>query len=341
MDRGLTRITTSKGNLVVWSEPDGEMSLVLAGYEAKPGELVAGSSAKIIRRTSGRVGAVAAVVAEAPGDASDAGNAAGNAANNASDVAIAWASGLGESNGGQLIALVYASVDLARVTAPITLGIVKAPIAQQAHVALAKNPKAGGVVAMHQGPGASCMLLGQPTECLTFDVKVVSPAGKIDRVGGSKLHGGPSPEFYAIDLDGQALAVYASSMRGGRTIEPIVVPYVAGETPPAFDLPVCGGLAGYAPDLHRGTKGELVSVCLGPRPEKGPCAKPVRGDDPDRCPTVAISSSDGKPITPKGKDANVLKVECTAGKQRIGSAAGEVTLASTSPLLTDFTTRCP
>jgi hypothetical protein len=291
---------------------------------------VLANPAKIVRRTSGRVAAVDAIAVSSPND--------GGATTD--DVAIAWDSGLGESSGGQLIALVYASADLAKISAPITLGIVRAPVSMKAHVMLAKNPKAGGIIVMHEGPTEQCDFMGHASECKSFEVKAVSPAGKVDKLGSSKLDGGPSPEYWTIDLDQNALGIYASSMRGGRSITPLLVPYVAGEAAPAITLPVCGGLAAIVPEIHRGTKGELIAVCMGMRPEKDPCAKPSRNAT-DRCGTVAITGTDGHLLTPKNSEVNVLKVECTDGKQRITTSVGDVTLATSSPLLEDFTkARC-
>ncbi len=322
MDRGLARLSTSKGKLVVWEEPaeDATLSLVLAGYESKPGTLM--GEAKVVRRTSGRVGAVDAVV-----------TTSGN------DIAIAWASRLGEGNGGQLFAMAYASVDLAKIAPPITLGIVRASIQERAHVAVSANPKMGGVIAMHQGPPVKCIFMDHPEECLSFEVKAVSAAGKIDHLAGpTKLDGGPSPEFLAVDLDGRALGVYASSMRGGRTVESIVVPYVAGESVPTFDLPLCGGVAGVAPEVLRGTKGEYVALCINARPQRDACATPQRGNDSERCPTIAITNKDGNAQTPKSKDATILKVECaTDGKTKLTTSAGDITLLGQSKVLSDFT----
>jgi hypothetical protein len=329
LEAPVVRIKTKQGALVVWSTTEGEAnSLVLAAYEKKPGELL--QPAKILRKTSGQVQAVAAVVTEGGSE----------------DVAVAWTSGLLEGKG-QLNALVFASPDLAKVTAPTTLGIVNAPIQLQAHVGLIKRPASagGGVVAAHQGPGTSCKLMDQPTDCLTFDVKAVSPDGKVEKLGSTKLHGGPSPEYFFADLKERGLIVYGSSMRGGRTIAPVVVAWSAKDPAPAFESPPeCGGQAAFAPDFAKGTKDEVVSLCIDVPPEKGPaCAKPLTGEKA-RCLHIAASSSSaegGKSLTGQGKwDIPVTKVECIDGKPKLTFPSGELTLTSSTPNLGDFVKKC-
>lgn len=317
----IVRVVTARGKLAVWSESEGKTSIVVAGYETRPGTLAA--PAKVLRRTSGTVGALDVVVL--PNDADPSGGT--------EDVAVAWASGLADDKG-QVAALVFGSADLTRVTAPTTLGIVDAPIAVQGHVAVARSPR-GGVVVAHQGATGRCDLSGTPVECVTFEVEAVGLDGKRTKLGGGKLHGGPSPELTLVDLDGRGLAVYASSMRGGRTVASAVVPYVATETAPAFVAPVCVGLAAFAPEIVRGAGGELVAVCLDAR-EKDTCAKPLR-DDPDRCPHVAVTGRDGRPAT---KGAPVTRVVCVDGTIEATYASGRVRLAKPSRLLADFVTGC-
>jgi hypothetical protein len=318
----VVRITTSKGKLAVWSAKDDDASLILAAYESKPGQLLA--PAKILRRTSGELAALDAVTV---GDAADAG------AND--DIAVAWTSGLTDGKS-QVVAVVFAGTDLVRVTAPTTLGIVAAPIAQQGHVAIKRSPR-GGVVVAHQGPNVACMVFDHPDQCLTFEVKAISADGKVTKLGGAKVDGGPSPEYILVDLEERGLLVYASSMRGGRTLESLVVPWTAGGTVPPFDIPVCAGEAAYAPELLRGTRGELAAVCLDGLEET--CAKSAR-DKEKRCAVIAVTGSDGRAITPKAKHVAATRVECSDGKLKVSFSGGDVTLTTRSAHLRDFTKPC-
>lgn len=316
MDQPVVRRRTGRGAMVVWAEEDGDATHVLAGFEKAPGQLVA--PAKVLRRTPGKVVAIDVV--------DDAGPDAG--------VVVAWASWLGEGKG-QVIGLVTASTDLARVSGPTTLGIVAAEPAMQAHIAVARNPR-GGVVVAHQGPPAPCRLLEHDTTCVTFEVKAVSPSEGVQRLGQGEIHGGPSPELRLVDVDGRALLVYASSMRGGRTSATAVLPYVAGAPAPAFHAPSCAGLASEVPDILRGASGELVAVCIEAPREGIACARPLRGDR-DRCLRVAVTGADGKPITVKDRDAAVLRVACTArGTPRLDFPSGSVALAGESAATADF-----
>lgn len=316
-ERSVVRLRTPKGALAVWSQPDGDGSFVLAAYESEPG--VVAAPPKLLRRTSGRVAAVNAVLAGPRGDA----------------LAVAWASSLRDTN--QLVALVFAGVDLNGVTAPVTLGIVAAPIALEAHVGLWANPR-GGVVVAHQGPDARCTFLDHPSECLTFEVKAVPLAGTVERLGGASLDGGPAPEYFALDLDGRGLVVSASSMRGGRSWVSVVVPYQPGEPTAPFDVPTCGGLAGIAPEYARGSLGEFVSLCVAMR-DGAPCAKPVRGE-PDACLRIAVTAKDGRAVTPSAAGVAALRVECAENKPKISFSGGAVTLVAPAEILADFAPRC-
>ena len=321
IDFPVVRRRAANGSLVVWSEEEGEGSRLLAGIETKPGELVGGSAAKVLRRTSGKIRAIDLV--------DDVGLD--------KDIVVAWASDLGEGKG-QLVALVSASTDLARVTAPTTLGLVAANVALAAHVAIIRSPR-GGVVVAHQGPGVRCRLGPEDTECVTYEVKAVSASGRVERIGHGKLHGGPSPELRLLDIDGRALLVYASSMRGGRTLAAEVVPWTTAEVAPSIAAPTCDGLAAFMPEVERGAAGEIVALCTDVPLEKGPCARPLRGDK-ERCLRVAITGADGRPSTPKDKDAVVLRVECAGSAARLVFAGGAVVLAGPSPMAADFAPGC-
>jgi hypothetical protein len=290
------------GKTTVWGVEDGEATRIVAK--------TAGGKTKLLRRTSGKVKAFDAVTS-------------------GSDLVVAWASELAKG-GTQVVAVVTASSDLARVTPPTTVAMVAAPVQLEGHVAIANNPK-GGVIVVHQGPGASCKLLEHPTECVTFEVKAVSASGVVTKLASAKLHGGPSPEYRLLDVDGRALAILGSSMRGGRTLEGVVVTYEPNDPKPAFAVPICEASASHFPELVRGANGEIVSICLDTRhdnPTK--CMKPREGDA-DRCLRVAAVSVDGKDLAPavKGVNAAVQKVECgDAGKPKLvleGGAAIELT----------------
>lgn len=304
------------GKTTIWGVEDGEATRILAkAGEGKP---------KLLRRTSGKVKAYDAVLV-------------------GSDIVVAWASELAQG-GTQVVAVVTASSDLSKVTAPTTVAMVAAPIQLEAHVAIAKNPK-GGVIVVHQGPGASCKLLDHPTECVSFEVKAVSASGVVTKLATEKLHGGPSPEYRLLDVDGRALAVLASSMRGGRSLAGVVVPYDANGTDPkpAFSVPICGGSAAHFPELVRGSAGEIVSVCLDSRFDNPKCVRPLRGDG-DRCLRVAATSLDGKDLAPsvKGRSAAVQKVECgDGGSPRLVLDGGTtLELASNLDVLRDFSPKC-
>lgn len=81
--------------------------------------------------------------------------------------------------------VVTASADLARVSGPTTPGVVAAEPALQAHIAVARNPR-GGVVVAHQRPPAPCRLLEHDTTCATFEVKAVSPRTGVQRASASR-----------------------------------------------------------------------------------------------------------------------------------------------------------
>jgi hypothetical protein len=280
------------GKLVVWGEPDESTSTTRV--VAKVGD----DKPKLLRKTSGKVRAIDAV---AMGE----------------DVVVAWASEL-TAGGAQLIALVTASSDLSRVTAPTTVAMVSGAVQQESHVAVAKNPR-GGVIVVHQGPAARCALSGHETDCLTFEVKAVSTDGKVTKLASDKLDGGPSPEYRLLDVDGRALAVLASSMRGGRTLAGVVVPFDPADPKPALTVPLCGGMAAHFPELVRGAAGEIVSVCLDLRVDNPKCVRPLRGDG-DRCLRVAAVGLDGKDLAPavKGRSTAVQRVECgDAGHARL------------------------
>jgi hypothetical protein len=294
--------------------PDGDATRIVAKTAAgKP---------KLLRRTSGAVKAFDAV---AIGD----------------DIVVAWASELA-AGGTQVVAVVTASADLSKVTPPTTVAMVAAPIQLEGHVAIAKNPK-GGVIVVHQGPAATCKLLDHPTECLTFEVKAVSAAGVVTKLASEKLHGGPSPEYRLLDVDGRALAVLASSMRGGRSLAGIVVPYDPADPKPAFAVPICGGVASHFPVLVRGASGEIVSVCLDTRIDDPKCVRPLRGDG-DRCLRVSAVALDGKDLAPavKGRTAAVRRVECGdgGGPRLVVEGGAAIELAKRLDDVADFAPKC-
>ncbi len=319
LDNPAVRVPTSMGTVVVWSEADGTGSRLLAGRESKPGMLV--NAAKVLRSTSGKIAAIDALT-DARGD-----------------IVVTWVSDLGEKKG-QLVALVTASPDLARVTAPTTIGIVAAQVALEAHVALAKNPR-GGVIVAHEGPGVRCTFGPSNDEtCITFEVSAVRPSGVVERIGKGQLDGGPSPEFRMIDVDGKALLVYASSMRGGRTLAATTVAYGPGDAPPAITPPIAGGFAAFMPEISRGASGEIVALCIDGLPDKGACMRPLRGDK-ERCLRIAVTGADGKSVTPKTGDVGVLRIECAdAGAPRLVFPGGSVVLAAASPMAADFAPAC-
>lgn len=304
------------GKTTIWGVEDGDATRIVAKTE--------GGKARLLRRTSGKVKAYDAVVV-------------GN------DIVVAWASELA-AGGTQVVAVVTASSDLSKVTAPTTVAMVAAPIQTEGHVAIAKNPK-GGVIVVHQGPTASCLFMDHPSECVTFEVKAVSAGGVVTKLATEKLDGGPSPEYRLLDVDGRALAVLASSMRGGRTLTGLVVPYDpnAGDPKPAFSVPRCLGSASHFPELVRGSAGEIVSVCLDSRFDNPKCVRPVRGDA-DRCLRVAAVSIDGKDLAPsaKGRTAAVQKIECGDGGSARLVLDGGATLELTTNLdvVRDFSPKC-
>jgi hypothetical protein len=297
--------------VVVWGVEDGEATRIVAkAGDGKP---------KLLRRTSGKVRAFDAVAVDG-------------------DIVVAWASELAKG-GAQVVATVTASIDLAKVTPPTTVAMVAAPIGYEGgHVAIAKNPN-GGVIVVHQGPAVPCKLMGQPTECVSFEVKAVSAAGIVTKLASQKLHGGPSPEYRLLDVDGKALAVLGSSMRGGRTLEGVVVTYDPGNPKPAFTVPICGGAAAYFPELVRGGGGEIVSVCLDTRFDNPKCGKPLRGDG-DRCLRAAAVALDGRDLAPStnGRSAAVQKVECgDAGGPRLVFEGGtSIALTKKLDVVADF-----
>ena len=256
------------GKTTIWGVEDGDATRIVAKTE--------GGKAKLLRRTSGKVKAYDAVVV-------------------GSDIVVAWASELAQG-GTQVVAVVTASSDLTKVTAPTTVAMVAAPIQLEGHVAVAKNPK-GGVIVVHQGPTLACTFMDHPSECASFEVKAVSAGGVVTKLASEKIDGGPSPEYRLLDIDGRALAVLASSMRGGRTLAGVVVPYdpTANGAKPAFSVPRCGGSAAHFPELVRGSSGEIISVCLDSRFDNPKCVRPLRGDG-DRCLRVAAVSLDGKDL---------------------------------------------
>lgn len=302
------------GKTTVWGVEDGDATRLVAK--------TAGGKTKLLRRTSGKVKAIDAVV-------------------NGNDIVVAWASELAKG-GTQVIALVTASADLAKVTPPTTVAMVAAAMQLEGHVAIANNPKGGSIV-VHQGPGASCKLLDHPTECVTFEVKAISTGGTVTKVASAKLHGGPSPEYRLLDVDGRALAVLGSSMRGGRSLEGLVVTYDATDPKPAFSVPICGGAASHFPELVRGASGEIVSVCLDTRFDNPKCVKPSDGDV-DRCLRVAAVALDGKDLAPavKGRTAAVQKVECGDGGKPKLVLEGGATIQLTSDLdvVRQFSPKC-
>jgi hypothetical protein len=303
------------GKMTIWGVEDGDATRIVA----KAGST---GKTKLLRRTSGKVKAFDAIAVSG-------------------DVVVAWASELAQG-GTQVIAVLTASADLSKVTPPTTVAMVAAPIQLEGHVAIAKNPK-GGVIVIHQGPKASCKLLEHPTECLTFEVKAISPGGVVTKLASEKLHGGPSPEYKLLDVDGRALAVLASSMRGGRSLAGVVVPYDANDPKPAFTVPICGGSAAHFPELVRGSAGEIVSVCLDSRFDHPKCVTPLRGDA-DRCPRIAAVALDGKDLAPavKGRTAAVQKVECgDAGNPRLVLEGGaSIELAAPLDAVGDFVPKC-
>ena len=142
---------------------------------------------------------------------------------------------------------------------------------------------------------------------------------------------------------GRALAVLGSSMRGGRTLEGLVVTYDANDPKPAFAVPICGGAASHFPELVRGANGEIVSVCLDTRHDNPKCVKPTDGDV-DRCLRLAAVTVDGKDLAPavKGTTAAVQKVECgDAGRPKLvleGGAAVE--LSGPLDVVKQFSPKC-
>lgn len=302
------------GKVTIWGVEDGAPTRIVAKAQ--------GGKAKLLRRTSGKVKAFDAI-------------ADGN------DIVVAWASELAQG-GTQVVAVVNAASDLSKVTPPATVAMVAAAIQLEGHVAIAKNPK-GGVIVVHQGPAGSCELFERMTECVTFEVKAVSAAGVVTKLATQKLHGGPSPEYRLLDVDGTALAVLGSSMRGGRTLAGVVVTYDPNDPKPAFAVPICGGVAGYFPELARGANGEIVSVCVDTRIDNPKCVRPLRGDG-DRCLRVSAVARDGKDLAPgaKGRTAAVQKVECgdAGGPRLVLEGGGAIELAAGSELARDFAPEC-
>ena len=279
----LATLKTTKGTITAWAVGDQVVASLDKG------------APKLLRKTSGKVGAVA--VAEAANG----------------DVAVAWASEL-TAGGAQLFALVTASPDLARVSPPTTVAMVGAAVQERSHVGLAANPRGGWIVA-HQGPPAKCPFGGHMDDCVSFEVKTIDTSGVVTKSASEKLDGGPSPEYRMIDIDGKWLGVVASSMRGGRTLATVSVRYDPGEGVTPVKMPMCSGLAAFFPEYTRGTNGEIVSVC----------ATDVDGKKLD----VDAVMADGKPA-PKGA---VKRVECTGGHPRLVFASGSIELTKPTSLV--------
>lgn len=298
------------GDVVAWPEPDGDFSLVVIAEGKKP--------AHVVRRTSGEVNELE-VVKMIDGD-----------------YAVAWVSTL-VGGKGQVSAVSFVSADLTKVSAPTTLELLGEG-GLEAHIAMVKSPN-GGVLVAHDGPSARNAFRSH----VTFRVKAVSPAGKVDLLGQEAIIGGTSPELWIVDLDDRGALVYGSSMAGGREQVTLLVPWTKGEKAPTFTPPVCGGLAAVRPEALRGTNGEVLALCIDARSgdKLGSCVKPVK-DDPERCLRIAATAKDGTPITPeKDWDTPVSKVECAGKHVQLTFPSGSgptktVTLASPSNHVADW-----
>jgi hypothetical protein len=289
------------GSIAAWAEPDGDFSLVLVAEDKQP--------TKLVRRTSGEVVDLQIVTTDA------------------GEHAVAWVSAL-VGGKGQVSAVAFMSADLANVSPPVTLALLGKP-ALESHVAMAKSPR-GGVVVAYEGAGAS--------DGVTFEVKAVTPDGKVDKLGTKKVEGGPSPDLWIVPLEDRGALVVGSSMAGGRTTAELLVPWTSAEPAPAFSPPQCGGLAAIAPEYLRGTNGEVVCLDVDARfgQRLAECIKPLK-DDPERCLRIGVTAKDGTPVTPKKSwDTPVSKVQCSGKQVKLGFPGGDVTLASPSALVADW-----
>lgn len=293
------------GKVAAWPEADGDFSLIVIGEEKKP--------AHVVRRTSGEVNEVALVKMDD------------------GDYAVAWVSSL-MGGKGRVSAVAFVSADLSKASTPTTLALIgQASI--EGHIAMVKSPK-GGVVVAHDGTET----LNSFRASAPFEVKAVSAAGKVEKLGSQSVTGGTPAELWIVDLEDRGALVYGSSMAGGREQETLLVPWTPSDPAPKFTPPVCGGLAGIRPEALRGTKGEVVALCGDARfgEKLAQCMKPVK-DDPDFCLRVSVTAKDGTPITPqKDWDTPVSKVECNGPNVQLSFPGGSVTLASPSELVANW-----
>lgn len=301
------------GNVRAWSVSDGDFSLVLV---TTVDDKNVPRPAHIVRRTSGEVSDLQ-IVTMIDGD-----------------YAVAWTSSL-VGGKGQVSAVAFVSADLAKASPPVTLALLGRST-EQGHIALAKAPEGGVLVAHEAAPG---------NDSVAFEVRAVSPSGHVAKLGRQTVAGGPSPELWIVDLQERGALVYGSSMAGGRTMATLHVPWrlADGGAPSApaaehFDAPICFGAAAIPPELSRGTKGEVVclDVDLWFGEKVASCMAPLRGEA-GRCLRIAVTGKDGKTITPPGTaDTPVSKVECVDKKVKLTYPGGAVTLASKSAYAVDW-----
>ncbi|MBX3226711.1 MAG: hypothetical protein KIT84_39180 [Labilithrix sp.] len=312
------RSKTAAGDLVVWAEPEGDATLILAAYEKKRGEAI--GAPVVVRRTSGRVTALDVVVTT-----------------DGNDLAVAWASVLEDGQKGHVSAVVFGSLDLKRMSKPATVELVMDHPVTVARVAMVPSPR-GGVVVAHESKLTKCLSdYSTPksmVDCPVYEAVAVTVGGGTSVLGNKPLDVGPGLDVALVPFDDKGLLLFGSGMHGGRTQSSITVPWTKGEAAPTADALSCSGLAGYAPEYRRGEDGEVVCIGSDMRFDEAAkdCARPAGGDK-DRCLRARALGHDGKL---RGNDDVVTKVECAAHKQKLTLRAGTVTLLQPSSYADDF-----